>query len=102
MNGLVTTIVAFVVALGVLITVHEFGHFWVARRLGIPCVALAGEVSASDKELAARGIDRAYSIRPEGMPLGESMRRASELLVAAAEGVLGDMRPLLWRKGRGD
>jgi regulator of sigma E protease len=27
--------VAFVVALGVLITVHEFGHFWVARRLGV-------------------------------------------------------------------
>ncbi len=26
---------AFVVALGVLITVHEFGHFWVARRLGV-------------------------------------------------------------------
>jgi regulator of sigma E protease len=26
---------AFVVALGILIAVHEFGHFWVARRLGI-------------------------------------------------------------------
>ena len=27
-------IVAFVVAIGVLVSVHEFGHFWVARRLG--------------------------------------------------------------------
>lgn len=26
---------AFVVALGILITVHEFGHFWVASRLGV-------------------------------------------------------------------
>lgn len=26
---------AFVVALGVLIAVHEFGHFWVAQRLGV-------------------------------------------------------------------
>ncbi len=26
--------VAFVVAIGVLVSVHEFGHFWVARRLG--------------------------------------------------------------------
>ena len=26
---------AFMVALGVLIAVHEFGHFWVARRLGV-------------------------------------------------------------------
>jgi regulator of sigma E protease len=25
----------FIVALGVLIAVHEFGHFWVARRLGV-------------------------------------------------------------------
>jgi regulator of sigma E protease len=27
--------VAFLVAIGVLVSVHEFGHFWVARRLGI-------------------------------------------------------------------
>lgn len=26
---------AFVIALGILVTVHEFGHFWVARRCGI-------------------------------------------------------------------
>jgi regulator of sigma E protease len=26
---------AFVAALGVLIAVHEFGHFWIARRLGV-------------------------------------------------------------------
>jgi len=26
---------AFLVALGILIVVHEFGHFWVARRLGV-------------------------------------------------------------------
>lgn len=26
---------AFVVAIGVLVAVHEFGHFWVARRLGV-------------------------------------------------------------------
>ncbi len=29
------TALAFLVALGVLITVHEFGHFWVARKLGV-------------------------------------------------------------------
>jgi regulator of sigma E protease len=27
-------LVAFIVAIGVLVSVHEFGHFWVARRLG--------------------------------------------------------------------
>jgi regulator of sigma E protease len=30
-----TSILAFLVAIGVLVTVHEFGHFWVARKLGV-------------------------------------------------------------------
>ncbi|MDX1514057.1 MAG: RIP metalloprotease RseP [Gammaproteobacteria bacterium] len=30
-----SSIVWFVVAVGVLVTVHEFGHYWVARRLGV-------------------------------------------------------------------
>lgn len=29
------SLAAFIVALGILITVHEFGHFWVARRCGV-------------------------------------------------------------------
>jgi regulator of sigma E protease len=32
---LLTAIVSFIVALGILITGHEFGHFWVARRCGV-------------------------------------------------------------------
>ncbi len=32
---LLFTVAAFLVALGILIAVHEFGHFWVARRLGV-------------------------------------------------------------------
>ena len=28
-------IVGTLVALGVLVTFHEFGHFWVARRFGV-------------------------------------------------------------------
>ena len=34
MNLGFTTLLAFVVAIGVLVSVHEFGHYWVARRLG--------------------------------------------------------------------
>jgi regulator of sigma E protease len=29
------SLAAFIVALGVLVSFHEFGHFWVARRLGV-------------------------------------------------------------------
>ena len=28
-------LLAFIVAIGVLVSFHEFGHFWVARRLGV-------------------------------------------------------------------
>jgi len=28
-------VLAFLVAIGVLVAVHEYGHFWMARRLGI-------------------------------------------------------------------
>lgn len=32
---LLITIFAFIVALGTLVTVHEFGHYWVAKKLGV-------------------------------------------------------------------
>ncbi len=35
MSTFFSSVFFFIVALGVLITVHEFGHFWVARRLGV-------------------------------------------------------------------
>ncbi|WP_394247999.1 sigma E protease regulator RseP [Vibrio profundi] len=35
MTGVLWNFVAFIVALGVLVAVHEFGHFWVARRCGV-------------------------------------------------------------------
>ena len=35
MSGPLFSLAAFIVAIGVLVTVHEFGHFWVARRLGV-------------------------------------------------------------------
>jgi regulator of sigma E protease len=34
MLNVALSIVAFIVAIGVLVSVHEFGHFWVARKLG--------------------------------------------------------------------
>ncbi|TNI69991.1 RIP metalloprotease RseP, partial [Aeromonas salmonicida] len=35
MGSVLWNIAAFVVALGILVAVHEFGHFWVARRCGV-------------------------------------------------------------------
>ncbi len=33
--GVLHTILALIVTLGILVTVHEYGHFWVARRCGV-------------------------------------------------------------------
>ncbi|RBP50942.1 RIP metalloprotease RseP [Arenicella xantha] len=33
--GIVYSAVGFMLAIGILVTVHEFGHFWVARKLGV-------------------------------------------------------------------
>ncbi|WP_293679518.1 RIP metalloprotease RseP [Thiolapillus sp.] len=35
LETLANSIFGFVLAIGILVTVHEFGHFWVARKLGI-------------------------------------------------------------------
>ena len=35
MTGFLYTLIAFVVAISVLVVVHEFGHYWVARRMGV-------------------------------------------------------------------
>lgn len=35
MTQILISIVAFIVAIGVLVAFHEFGHFWVARKLGV-------------------------------------------------------------------
>ena len=29
------SVLAFILALGILVVIHEFGHFWVARKVGI-------------------------------------------------------------------
>ncbi len=34
MGEILFSVASFIVAIGVLIAIHEFGHFWVARRLG--------------------------------------------------------------------
>lgn len=35
MTGILWNLGAFLLALGILIAVHEYGHFWVARRCGV-------------------------------------------------------------------
>ncbi len=33
--GFIYSVIGFVIAIGILVAVHEFGHYWVARKLGV-------------------------------------------------------------------
>ncbi len=33
--SVIYSVLSFIVAIGVLVTIHEFGHFWVARKMGV-------------------------------------------------------------------
>ncbi|OED38312.1 RIP metalloprotease RseP [Chromatiales bacterium (ex Bugula neritina AB1)] len=35
MQGFLLSLVAFILAIGILVTVHEFGHYWVAKKMGV-------------------------------------------------------------------
>ncbi len=35
MQSILLSIVAFIIAIGILVTIHEFGHYWVARKMGV-------------------------------------------------------------------
>lgn len=33
--SVIYSVLSFIVAIGILVTIHEFGHFWVARKMGV-------------------------------------------------------------------
>lgn len=63
-SSIVLSAIAFLIALGILISIHEFGHFWVARKVGIkvlrysigfgkPLIRKVGKVDNTEFVLAA-------------------------------------------------
>ncbi|MCE3286013.1 MAG: rane-associated zinc metalloprotease, partial [Steroidobacteraceae bacterium] len=64
---ILTYVLAFLVAIGVLVAVHEYGHFWMARRMGIKVLRYSigfGKVLWSRR--AADGCEYAFSAIPLG------------------------------------
>ena len=62
-----TYVIAFLLAIGVLVAIHEFGHFWMARRLGIRVVRFSvGFGRPLWRRQAADGTEYALSAIPLG------------------------------------
>jgi len=70
----VTTILAFLFVLGVLVFVHELGHFVAARRLGVRVLTFS--LGFGPKLLSTRRGDTEYAI--SAIPLGGYVKMAGE------------------------
>jgi regulator of sigma E protease len=67
MFNVLFTLLSFLVALMILITVHEFGHFWVARQLGIKVLRFSiGFGKPILKRIGKSGTEYVLSIIPLG------------------------------------
>ncbi|HSK11201.1 MAG TPA: RIP metalloprotease RseP [Vicinamibacterales bacterium] len=71
---MLTTIVAFVFVLGVLIFVHELGHFVAARRIGVRVITFS--LGFGPKILSFRRGDTEYAV--SAIPLGGYVKMAGE------------------------
>lgn len=89
--------VAFVLAVGTLVTVHEFGHFWVARRLGVRVLRFSiGFGRPIWSRTGADGTEYAIGI----LPLGGYVRMLDEQDGEVADGNLHEAfnRQPLWAR----
>jgi regulator of sigma E protease len=78
MSGtILTSVVAFVVAIGVLVTVHEFGHFWVARRLGFKVLRFSIGFGRPLAKRVSRDADQVEYV-VAAIPLGGYVRLLDE------------------------
>jgi regulator of sigma E protease len=100
MSGLqhiLTSLVAYVVAISLLVAVHEYGHFWVARRVGIKVLRFSiGFGKVIWKRVGRDGVEYALS----AIPLGGYVRLLDERdgTVNAADLPQAFNRQAFWKK----
>ncbi len=85
----VTTLLAFLVTLGLLIVIHEFGHYWVARRCGVRVLRFS---IGFGKPIWKRvyGADRTEWV-VAAVPLGGYVRMLDERDPDSEPALLGDL-----------
>jgi regulator of sigma E protease len=75
--SLLTIIPAFLVTIGVLVTVHEFGHFWVARKLGVKVLRFSVGFGKPLWRWVSRDVDRIEYVIAT-LPLGGYVKMLDE------------------------
>lgn len=72
--SILITVVAFIIVFGVLVTVHEYGHMFFAKRAGITCPEFA--IGMGPKIFSFRKDETLYTIRL--LPVGGYVRMAGD------------------------
>src|SRR5512139_2117717 len=98
---LLSTIAAFLITLGILIVVHEYGHYWVARKCGVKVLRFSIGFGRPIKRWV-RGEDRTEWVIA-AMPLGGYVRMLDErdpdcAPVAAADLPRSFNRQSVWKR----
>lgn len=84
--SLLIIIPAFLVTIGVLVTVHEFGHFWVARKLGIKVLRFSVGFGQPLWKKVSKDADRVEYV-VAALPLGGYVKMLDERECEAGESI---------------
>ncbi len=97
MSDLVHSLLFFLLALAILIAVHEFGHFWMARRLGVKVLRFS--IGFGRPLLRRQGKDGTEYVLA-GIPLGGYVKMLDEReeAVDPAQAHLAFNRQALWKR----
>jgi len=76
MESIITTVVAFVFSIGVLVAVHEYGHFWVARFLNVKVLTFSIGFGSPLFKFRGKKDDTEYVIA--AVPLGGYVKMLDE------------------------
>ncbi len=87
MVEILNSILFFIVAIGVLITFHEYGHFWVARRMGVTVLRFSVGFGPSIWKYVPKNSLTEYRIA--AIPLGGYVR----MLDGHVDELTDDLRP---------
>jgi len=98
MPDLLHTLLSFILALAILIAVHEFGHFWVARRLGVKVLRFSIGFGRPLVRWVSRRDGTEYVLA--GIPLGGYVKMLDEREedVDPAEAHMAFNRQKLWKR----